>query len=374
MKRKKIIIAACAVCIVLGILLCLVLRGCDKSASLNQPKPKSAQGLSGDPLETIEGTQGEFEFSYASDTEMLADMTLGCKNNNFSLYYNEKSLATALVENKTGKIFLSNPYDASTDPYYSGDVAKKLASQVIVDYVDDSNAIYSIYSSSGCAELGQYSISRYADGIRFDLSIGKEMGKLMNPEVFSEADFENLLSQMTGRDAGRFESFYMYVDLDEVTDTERKNNLKQQYPMIKKAPLYILSELNDKEKVNLDEALKKAGYTMEKYNADSKKYGFADSQKSYPNFKLSLVYRLTDDGVCVTVPQDSISYNEDFRMSAITFLPYFAADCEKSGDGGYLFIPDGSGALININHQDSQRRRMITNCVYGYDASLDQSK
>ncbi len=374
MKRKKFTIIICALCILLVIMLGIILRACGKSASVDQPKPEPAQTLSGDPLEVIEGVSGKFDFSYKNEKEMLGDMTLGCKNDNYSLYYNAKSMATALINNKTGKIFLSNPYNAAEDPYYFGDVAKKLASQVIVDYVDSDNAVYSIYSSSDCAELGQYSISHYVDGIRFDLSIGKEMGKLLNPELFTVSDYETWLSKMSGRDAGRFESYYMYVDFKQVTDAVRKDNLKKQYPMIEKTPMYVLSELNDKEKIRLDEILKNVGYTIEKYEADMKKYGFSDSQKSYPNFKLSLVYRLTDDGICVTVPRDSISYNKDFRLSAITFLPYFAADCETSGDGGYLFIPDGSGSLININNQDPQRRRMITKNVYGYDSALDQTK
>ncbi len=367
MKIFKITAAVCA--------LCIMLCACGSNASVKQPKPESAQALSGEVVEEIEGTSGPSDFSYASDKAMIADMTLGCENDAYALYYNQKSMATALVDKKTGKTFLSNPFDASKDPFYSGDVAKKLSSQVYVDYYDSDNACYSLYSSADCAELGQYKISRYSDGLRFDLSLGEEKGNLLNPAVFTTEKFESILSKLEGRDAGRFEYYYMYIDLDQVTDVNRKNDLEAQYPALKKAPLYVLStDLGDKEKIQLDEALQKAGYTREDYRADMEKYGFTENAESYVNFRLSLVYRLTEDGMSVTVPQDSISASDNFYLSSITVLPYFAADCEQSGKDGYLFIPDGTGALIDINHQNAQRRRLITNCVYGYDAALNQKK
>ena len=365
MRLVKITAIICSICV----LLC----ACGNKAPKEQLKPEPSNTLSGNPIDIIDGTTGKFDFKYSDESKMISDMTLACKNDKYSLYYNQKSLATALVDNKTGEIFLSNPYNASLDPFYSGDVAKKLSSQIIIDYYNSDNACNSMYSSADCAELGQYKISTYEDGIRFDLSLGEEKENLLNPAIFTSEEFQFLLSKMSGRDAGLFEAFYMYVDINQVTDATRKNELKNNYPIIEKTPLYVLTELNDNEKVRLNDALNKAGYTKEDYLESVKKYNLSQSKESYPNFKLSMVYRLTDYGISVTIPHNSISFNKDFSLSSISVLPYFAADCEKSGEDGYLFIPDGSGSLININGQDAQRRRLITNRVYGYDTSLNQS-
>lgn len=366
MKLNRITAAACA--------LCVMLCACGNSTTQKLPKPQPAKALKGEAVNSVVGTPGKADFTYSSDAEMLADMTLGCKNEKFSLYYNQNNLATALVDNATGEIFTSNPCNAALDPYFSGDVAKKLTSQVIVSYYNSDNACFSLYSSSDCAEFGQYSIKTFSNGLRFDLSLGEEKGNLLNPEVFTKQEYETLLSKMQGRDAGRFESYYMYIDLKQVTDTNRKKDLEKSYPIIKKMPLYVRTELNDKEKAQLDAALTKAGYTKKAYREAVEKYGLTEKEEIYPNFKLSLEYRLTNDGMCVTVPQDSLSFDSGFSLASITVLPYFAADSEQSGNGGYLFIPDGSGSIININGQDPQRRRLISNRVYGYDSALNQAK
>ena len=103
--------------------------------------------------------------------------------------------------------------------------------------------------------------------------------------------------------------------------------------------------------------------------ADAKELNLGKSGVSYPNFKLTLNYTLTDNGVKVTIPNDSISFNEDFPLLRISLLPYFGADEASETANGYLFIPDGSGAVINMNQNEPNRRTIITGKVYGENAS-----
>ncbi len=58
---------------------------------------------------------------------------------------------------------------------------------------------------------------------------------------------------------------------------------------------------------------------------------------------------LTKDGLSVRVlTSEMVQDNEDIFIDSISVLQYFGAG--KLGDEGYLFVPDGSGALINFDN------------------------
>lgn len=82
---------------------------------------------------------------------------------------------------------------------------------------------------------------------------------------------------------------------------------------------------------------------------------------SVPNleiFKVPIEYRLEEDHFIVTIPVDEIEYpievldfagnKKSFPMIFLEVLPYFSAAGLE--DEGYIFVPDGSGALISLNN------------------------
>lgn len=94
----------------------------------------------------------------------------------------------------------------------------------------------------------------------------------------------------------------------------------------------------------------------------------------------SVLYELTEDGFTVTVPfADFGEHIEEGRDAAdratvsywgirdISILPYFGA--AGPDDTGYMFIPDGSGALIGFNNRKSSYGAYSQE-VYGRDPVL----
>lgn len=57
---------------------------------------------------------------------------------------------------------------------------------------------------------------------------------------------------------------------------------------------------------------------------------------------------LADNGLCCRVLTDGIMEGGNYRLYALTLLPYFGA--AGKGDTGYLFVPDGSGAIIRFDN------------------------
>lgn len=353
-------------CLLVLILISSTLTGCG-GESISTPKTSKVELNLGDLISETDGNTNTTNLKYNSDEEMISSMQMACQNGKFELYYNADNMAVALKDKQSGKIMLSNPFDAANDQNYSGNVAKRLESQVILTYLEEEKSLVDMYSSVDCADLGQYKIKTYNNGICFELSIGEEKENGNVPRVIPKKRYEEIYGLLSESDKELIDIYYaLYksADFEEI-------GIYEIYPdMNTKEELYFCDfELNERDTRKLSALFSDVGYTANEINTDAKELNLGKSGASYPNFKLNLNYTLTDNGVKVTVPNESISYNEDFPLLRVTILPYFAADKAGSDAGGYLFIPDGSGAVINMNQNEPNRRTIMTGKVYGENAS-----
>lgn len=90
---------------------------------------------------------------------------------------------------------------------------------------------------------------------------------------------------------------------------------------------------------------------------------FADTE-SY----CDVVVTLEDDSLSVEVPSDSIECAEGYVLSALYILPFFGASYADEIPG-YLFVPDGSGALIRFGKPRSSVTP-YTARIYGGDYGI----
>ncbi len=348
----------------------IMLSGLSVNLSAEKSGGESNTLLTGEAILTIEGTAEEPSFDYKSADDLIKEMKLVCENENYSLYLHTQNLSIAVLDKKSGVFHCSNPYNAKSDPYYNGAIAERLDSQLVINYVDPENVPQVIFSSTECAALGQYSVKTFENGARVDYSIGEEIPQPLYPKVISEEYYKEIMSKLSESDAYIIENYYTRNDISEISDENRVKELIASYPLLKSEVLYIVpAELSQREQSVLTDTFAKLGYTREQYKADSEKYSFEEDLNFHPNFKLSLEYILTDEGLKVNIPYGSISYDSNnFKLLGIDVLPYFVSD--KPGNGnGYIFIPDGSGSIIDINQTGANRTPVITGTVYGEDQS-----
>lgn len=93
------------------------------------------------------------------------------------------------------------------------------------------------------------------------------------------------------------------------------------------------------------------GYTNEDLTQDT---GIEKQSSGKPEIKCAIEYQLTDNGLQVMVPGNSLKTNTDdkgyaYRIVSIDVLPYFTS-VKKNTDTGYIVIPDGSGAVIEFDN------------------------
>jgi hypothetical protein len=79
----------------------------------------------------------------------------------------------------------------------------------------------------------------------------------------------------------------------------------------------------------------------------------------------AMEYRLLNNGVDVTIPYDSIRETANARLTGLEPLPFFEAAIP--GDEGAMFIPDGSGALLNYNTNKPASFEFYSEHIYGGD-------
>ncbi len=97
---------------------------------------------------------------------------------------------------------------------------------------------------------------------------------------------------------------------------------------------------------------------------------------SEQKFFIPVQYTLTEDGMIAEILYSEIKQEGVNVLNKIDFLTYFGAavgpdpvDTKKTGDDGYLVIPDGAGAIVNFNNQKNVNTLIYDKPIYGKDHS-----
>ena len=143
--------------------------------------------------------QPMLQYNYSSADEMLAyELEMGyldyisSADKKFSLYANRYTGVVYYVNNVTGQILTTNPYN----PAYatiSDTIKTDLMSQVIITYstVGSSSLPKSYDSYNWAAAYGQISVSPIASGLRVNYTLGDTSLRFLLPECVPATDFEN---------------------------------------------------------------------------------------------------------------------------------------------------------------------------------------
>ncbi|MBQ8589966.1 MAG: hypothetical protein IJ486_05880, partial [Firmicutes bacterium] len=106
-------------------------------------------------------------------------------------------------------------------------------------------------------------------------------------------------------------------------------------------------------------------YTMEQMENDHADTGYVNTDVAPPRFRMALEYIIEDDGLTVTLPANSIEFDESlYSFDTVTMLPYFGTGSNTYL--GYTMIMDGSGTLVRFEDVKDTFYN-IAGQVYGMD-------
>ena len=89
-------------------------------------------------------------------------------------------------------------------------------------------------------------------------------------------------------------------------------------------------------------------------------------------FGVTLKVELTDDGLVATIPDDSIKEDSDVYIGTLAIYPCMGVSYMDEKEG-YMFIPDGNGALIYLEDNEKRFNAGYSSMIYGDDIGFTES-
>lgn len=359
---------------------CICLTGCSKSSSAQSTDVSEKVKFTSydDTSAIVNPTQYK---ASAEEQQALGSMTLELSNDQADLYMGARH-DIAVVDKTTGSIFFSNPaiYDSSASSI--GDEAKKIAySQVGIDFFDDAEDETQLYSYPDVQNdegKDQAKIQLSGDTLTVTYDFGIK-GLVYCPVISGaawkalDAKAQTLISdnKLDYVAYARFQGEYMELDYDNLSADDQKKYAGK-YPTLKAhQQLYVLQDdLSDTQKdiystvgplLGIDEKFTTEQEQLAKVKPKS-------SQKDSMFFEIPVQYKLDGRDLIAGIDLSKIQKSKSYYLTKIWLLGAFGAS--KNTQDGYMFIPDGSGAVINNNVTGVYPNTLDIN-FYGNDFAKD---
>lgn len=305
-------------------------------------------------------------FSVCAASAAPEGMRLVTENDALALYIDEEETDVAVVDKAGGTIWYTNPPQASEDAGATAYYQRVLKSQLQIQYYNDNVQSGTMDNYNDSIMDGQFTIEYLEDGVTVTYTLG-DMGtsSLLLPDAISLENMDKWTEAMSEDAVRKVNRNYTLVDPYNLTGTT--SDYMDTYPGFGTKQFYVLrSGVKDYLREELAGYFEEAGYTRSDYEADLLESGAGEKEIDVPWFTVPLTYRLTEDSLVVSLNPAEVTYNDDgYYLVDIDLLPYFGA---QSGDDGYLFVPDGSGALIYFNN-GKYTSSSYSAVVYGTDVS-----
>jgi len=350
--------------------------------------------------------------SIASADSIPSGFELVSENDYAELYIKADTAEIAYRSKIDGSAWFSNPPDRATMETRVRGVAKdRLSAQLVINYYSINQKL-EMDSYNDCVKYGQYQITPIPGGVRVDYELGRRWQESdYVPFIISEERFNDLvLAKLDEKTQNTLRKQYVkftleegYVDTDNISvfgvdmealfgpyglkvdepgikATDKRRVLQEYLNRVRDANEYTtLAEIKTEDieeafgkpalmqKWNLmqwdRDALvgyfKAVGYTPEDVQIDHQMFGIEPPWPDVRNFKVSVEYVLDGADLVARIPAGSVScpmevYDPKIKritsypLTTIHLLPYFGAANVDSE--GYIFVPDGPGALIYLNN------------------------
>ncbi len=256
------------------------------------------------------------------------------------LYINTKTLNLILEDKKTGTI-----WNAIHEKSKNGIDLSLLN----VSYLGEDNSITEWNSHDFSVKNKTYSIKTIENGVQIHFNFNK--GE-------STSFYEYMPSKMSTE---RYQTFFIggleklqgegKLTADQVS--KYKSTMSLIYAKSKTEDTYIINYVGNPPTSaikQLIEIAKLVGYTTELLLEDANTFGFTVTFQEPAVFDVVLEAVLEGDEFVVRIPSGGmVSQNNFYEIQNIELLPNFGTVEMTEVEEGYLFVPDGAGAMLKMN-------------------------
>ncbi len=316
----------------------------------------------GEYIESVHAPAGELT---AREERILKQMSLTAENERLALYFG-KYYDIAVHDKSAGKLFLSGDalYDSEGEFSAGASVMKYAATQVSVDYYDRNGVFHTKTSYPECYKeesLKQVTLEEIEGGVRVTYCLGQRNDQFVLAPVLTKDAYTEYkkLSETLAKDgvitktaSGNFVRAYKKLTYNTVSggDASAYDGPYKNLPEL--GTIYVLApNQTDKTKLNATVVSIAMGINQEIIDEQKALVGFDDSSADdlfYNDetdyFVVPIAYRLDGGDLIVSIEAENIERTEGIYPVQFHLLNTFAA--VRTTDDGYLFLPDGSGSII----------------------------
>ncbi len=308
------------------------------------------------------------------------------ENENYEFYFNEEYLEFALKSKSSGQVWYSNPAPAEKSAGLPGE----MASQLSIFYLNKADGSQkTLESYTDCVLISdpengkeQFYVVNHEGHLRVIYILG-----LIKPDYVVPTCMEGEMAEEIAqkfKDAGDIiSSGYITKGTlyAKVTPSSWKSwtpDKKNEYLAVAPKMEELLNDgktvyvIKDQTKWNNsrfmrvieDAFINIAGMTLEQRDEINEQFGFVS--EAAKTFWIPVDYQLTENGLNVSISSNEIQYDkENLAIATIDLLKYFGSASEK--EEGYMFVPDGSGAIVNFNNGKTNITSDVRVQLYGLD-------
>ena len=284
-----------------------------------------------------------------------AGFILAAETETRALLLDEKTMQVRLVNKETGERLDTAALNGKIG---NKSVKNTQKSTLIVNYITNAKngAVSAMDSYSKSIQTGSCVWQPIKNGVELRFTIGDDMLIVDDlPKGLRADKYQRLLEE-----AG--------------WTSKQKKTIRENYRAVRLAGMeyeYMIRVKDDSLSVMMIKELYKlifeSGiYTQEDMAEDN---AAIDHKRAYlPELFVAVRFQLDGEDLLVTIPAEEIAFTEENEVTTLDLLPYFLrADQTESG---YLFVPDGSGALIECNNGKTAATAYQAR-VYGRDALVN---
>lgn len=350
---------------ILSVLLCLCLLlsvvGCGEDKSSGNQEEK--QDISLESLATGNAYKAQAE-------QWREGMDKVAENGDYELLLDPKDASIAVYVKSTGYMWRSNLNEDTAMAITNDDVKDEYMSQLILSYYDSSNKEIFYNSYRHGVQEETFAFYGIDNGVRVVYQIGKNIDDVLVPRIIPGEWMDKLTEGLSNYDVFKLTTFwYQRLSYDELAENDTQiKTIKNEYKSFGPGSVFYQLDTNSKtEKQKLYEKYFKEKIPgFEELEEIYAAAGYSFKRPDNPRFTIAVDYSLTAGGLSAHVPVDQIRYeNGSFRLHKLKVLPYFGT--VVNGSNGEMIIPDGSGALVDINYETNAS---IALPFYGADNSL----
>jgi len=279
-----------------------------------------------------------------------------------------------VTQKSTGKVWYSTPVDAADDVVADSSSKKLLQSILALEYSNVNELLVNLNTFEHCVGIdhgegtGIYTLEMPDENtIKVNYSIGKVEQTFIIPPSIPDARMKEWYDKLDKSTQRKVDNWYRKIDINNLLPTDDKSELLALYPDLETTCVWeIRAATKPHQKKTLQEAFAAIGYTNEEYLKDLEYYPAVGGNEK-PTYNISVVYRLDGNKLIVEVPFEDIEYRAEYPITDLTLLPYFGA--AASTEEGFLFVPEGSGAIINFNNGKTNLSAYYAQ-LYGWDYGM----